>query len=110
MRIDDSRLAAASNLESLTASKSPIPPNSGSAARCGDQTGDAMQQAFTSWHTAKTASIGQTAARASDAASKDAAKLFHAAPNSAALPSLDANANAVAIEHIKLQNEGWERD
>lgn len=27
-----------------------------------------------------------------------------------ALPNLDANANAVAIEHIKLENEGWERD
>jgi len=27
-----------------------------------------------------------------------------------ALPSLDANANAVAIQHIKLENEGWERD
>jgi phage tail-like protein len=27
-----------------------------------------------------------------------------------ALPSLDANANAIAIEHIKLENEGWERD
>jgi phage tail-like protein len=26
------------------------------------------------------------------------------------LPDLDANANAVAIEHITLQNEGWERD
>lgn len=28
----------------------------------------------------------------------------------AALPDLDANANAVAIQHIKLENEGWERD
>jgi phage tail-like protein len=27
-----------------------------------------------------------------------------------ALPDLDANANAIAIEHIKLENEGWERD
>jgi phage tail-like protein len=27
-----------------------------------------------------------------------------------AIPDLDANANAVAIEHIKLENEGWERD
>jgi phage tail-like protein len=27
-----------------------------------------------------------------------------------ALPALDANADAVAIEHIKLENEGWERD
>ena len=27
-----------------------------------------------------------------------------------ALPDLDANANAVAIEHIKLENEGFERD
>jgi phage tail-like protein len=27
-----------------------------------------------------------------------------------ALPELDANANAVAIQHIQLQNEGWERD
>jgi phage tail-like protein len=27
-----------------------------------------------------------------------------------ALPDLDANANAVAIEHLKLENEGWERD
>lgn len=27
-----------------------------------------------------------------------------------ALPDLDANANAVAIQHMKLENEGWERD
>ena len=27
-----------------------------------------------------------------------------------ALPDLDANANAVVIEHMKLENEGWERD
>ena len=27
-----------------------------------------------------------------------------------ALPDLDANANAVAIQHIKLENEGWLRD
>jgi phage tail-like protein len=27
-----------------------------------------------------------------------------------ALPDLAANANAVAIEHLKLENEGWERD
>lgn len=27
-----------------------------------------------------------------------------------ALPDLDANANAVAIQQIKLENEGWERD
>ena len=27
-----------------------------------------------------------------------------------ALPELDANANAVAIQHIKLENEGWERN
>jgi phage tail-like protein len=27
-----------------------------------------------------------------------------------ALPDLDADADAVAIEHIKLENEGWERD
>jgi phage tail-like protein len=27
-----------------------------------------------------------------------------------ALPDLDANANVVAIQHIKLENEGWERD
>lgn len=26
------------------------------------------------------------------------------------LPDLDANANAVAIEQLKLENEGWERD
>ena len=26
------------------------------------------------------------------------------------LPDLDANGNAVAIQHIKLENEGWERD
>jgi phage tail-like protein len=26
------------------------------------------------------------------------------------LPDLDANANAVAIQTIKLENEGWERD
>jgi phage tail-like protein len=28
----------------------------------------------------------------------------------AAMPDLDANANAVAIEHIKVELEGWERD
>ena len=27
-----------------------------------------------------------------------------------ALPDLDSNAHAVAIEHMILQNEGWERD
>jgi phage tail-like protein len=27
-----------------------------------------------------------------------------------ALPDLDANANAIALEHIKLENEGWDRD
>src|SRR6186713_1899583 len=27
-----------------------------------------------------------------------------------ALPDLDANANAVAIQHLKLENEGWLRD
>ena len=27
-----------------------------------------------------------------------------------AVPDLDANANAIAIEHIKLENEGWEQD
>ena len=27
-----------------------------------------------------------------------------------ALPDLDADANAVALQHIKLENEGWERD
>src|SRR5215213_3949136 len=26
------------------------------------------------------------------------------------MPDLDANANAVAIQHLKLENEGWERD
>lgn len=26
------------------------------------------------------------------------------------IPDLDANANAVAIQHIKLENEGWTRD
>jgi phage tail-like protein len=26
------------------------------------------------------------------------------------LPDLDANANAVAIQHIKIENEGWQRD
>jgi phage tail-like protein len=28
----------------------------------------------------------------------------------AAMPDLDANANAVAIEHIKVELEGWKRD
>jgi phage tail-like protein len=27
-----------------------------------------------------------------------------------AVPELDANANAVAIQNLKLENEGWERD
>jgi phage tail-like protein len=27
-----------------------------------------------------------------------------------ALPDLDANANAVAIQHIKIETEGWDRD
>ncbi len=27
-----------------------------------------------------------------------------------ALPDLDANANAIALEHVKLENEGWRRD
>jgi phage tail-like protein len=27
-----------------------------------------------------------------------------------ALPDLDADGNAIAFEHVKLENEGWERD
>jgi phage tail-like protein len=27
-----------------------------------------------------------------------------------ALPDLDAGASAIALEHIKLENEGWEVD
>lgn len=27
-----------------------------------------------------------------------------------ALPDMDANANAIAIQHLKLENEGWARD
>jgi phage tail-like protein len=27
-----------------------------------------------------------------------------------ALPELDANSNGIAIEHIRIENEGWERD
>jgi phage tail-like protein len=27
-----------------------------------------------------------------------------------ALPDLDAGGNAIALEHVKLENEGWERD
>lgn len=27
-----------------------------------------------------------------------------------ALPDLDANGNAIAIQHIKIENEGWDRD
>jgi phage tail-like protein len=26
------------------------------------------------------------------------------------VPELDANANAVAIQHIKIENEGWTRE
>ena len=38
-------------------------------------------------------------------------KVFHAwVSEFQALPDLDANANAVAIQHLKLENEGWERD
>jgi phage tail-like protein len=27
-----------------------------------------------------------------------------------AMPDLDANANTIALQHIKVENEGWERD
>ena len=38
-------------------------------------------------------------------------KIFRCWPSEAQmLPDLDANANAVAIQHLKLENEGWERD
>lgn len=38
-------------------------------------------------------------------------RVFRCWPSSyQALPDLDANSAAVAIEHIKLENEGWERD
>src|SRR5436853_2175775 len=38
-------------------------------------------------------------------------KVFRCWPSEyQALPDLDANANAIAIEHLKLENEGWERD
>ena len=38
-------------------------------------------------------------------------RVFRCWPSSyQALPNLDANSAAVAIEHLKLENEGWERD
>ncbi len=38
-------------------------------------------------------------------------KIYRCWPSSfQALPDLDANANAVAIQTIVLENEGWERD
>jgi phage tail-like protein len=38
-------------------------------------------------------------------------RLFRCWPSEyQALPDLDANANAVAIQTLKLENEGWERD
>ena len=38
-------------------------------------------------------------------------KVFRCWPSEyRALPELDANGSAIAIEHIKLENEGWERD
>jgi phage tail-like protein len=27
-----------------------------------------------------------------------------------AMPDLDSNANAIALQHVKVENEGWERD
>ena len=35
---------------------------------------------------------------------------YVSAANPADGSKLDANANAIAIQHIKLENEGWERD
>jgi phage tail-like protein len=38
-------------------------------------------------------------------------KVYRAWPSEyQALPDLDAGTNAVAIEHLKLENEGWEQD
>jgi phage tail-like protein len=38
-------------------------------------------------------------------------KVFRAWPSEYQIVSeLDANANAVAIQSLKLENEGWERD
>jgi phage tail-like protein len=37
-------------------------------------------------------------------------KVFRCWVSEYALPEFDANANGIAIEHIKLENEGWERD
>jgi phage tail-like protein len=38
-------------------------------------------------------------------------KVFRCWPSEyMALGDLDANGNAVAVEHLKLENEGWERD
>jgi phage tail-like protein len=38
-------------------------------------------------------------------------KVFRCWPSEfVALPDLDANAEAVGFQHIKLENEGWERD
>jgi phage tail-like protein len=37
-------------------------------------------------------------------------KIYRCWVSEYALPEFDANANGVAIEHIKVENEGWERD
>ena len=37
-------------------------------------------------------------------------KIYRCWVSEYALPEFDANANGVAIQHIKVENEGWERD
>lgn len=37
-------------------------------------------------------------------------RLFRCWVSEYALPEFDANANGIAIEHIKIEHEGWERD
>ena len=66
---------------------------------------------------ARRAIPGEPPAGDADRAAQRGRQPVHALPGAPcwvseyqALPDLDAGANAVAIAHIKLENEGWEHD
>jgi len=84
------------------------PMDNATSPESGKRVHDAVQQAFTAWTSAKAAIPSQPGFPALDAGSKDPGYIDPAGNKN--LPRLDANANAVAIEHLKLENEGWERD
>ena len=105
-----SRRAAPSTTPSPSSAASPTIPSSRSGpTRCWDYCSPAAGRRRSRWPTSARTSIIDVFNEAGQKVISY--QIFRCwVSEYQAMPDFDANANAVAIQHIKLENEGWDRD